>query len=453
MNASLNELPRFGYIDGTPKRINERVVDGQWVQYLGEYAELVKIQPIEIYKLFGGTMKQWFSRFPDSLHETSIALGKLCEKHRIKTLYVNMPTVIPYLLMARNDASLDLGLLFLAHSVGSEFWLKQWVAIAPLITKRDVLLVSTHSSKEALKQISNRYEIAKHIPLSIELPERYERVISRSAGINLLSIGRLEDVKNIHLLLEVFAMLKEQRPNVRLKIAGEYTGSSEEQINSYQELLNGQLDKWGLHDSVEFTGPVSGEAKNQLFRDCDILINLSTDPGETFGYILIEAQAWGMAIICTRWDGFQEIVNDGQDGLFIDCSWDGDVPQIDREQIIEQCLRLLDDRKKLQAFSDRAFESVRKFDYRTLFPQIVDATNQSLAYQLPVFDDLVAMLNSEISELKEYYQLDNLVHANLAHKKLLTIAGDECGQSLEAWMPLAKPVIHHFAGRGQYAEL
>jgi glycosyltransferase involved in cell wall biosynthesis len=445
---------RIGYIDGQPKRVNERIVDGQWVKYLGEYTELVKIPPIQIYKLFGGTISQWLKKFPQSLLQLSERLEKLCRKYQIQTIYMNLPSVIPYFLMARNYGGLDLGLLFITHSVGSEFWLKQWVAIAPWITKRDVLLASTETSKKALLQISDRYQLAKHIPLCIAMAEQGNTAISSNRkGKKLLSIGRIEDVKNIELLLESFAVMREQIPGLTLTVAGEFTGSSNEQIELYQQALGLMKQRLKLEDSIDFPGAVVGTEKESLFLNSDLLINLSTDPGETFGFNLIEAKVWGLPTVCANWDGFQEIVEHEGDGYFIDCIWEGGFPELDKQQIISHCMCLLQDSTVFNNFSKRSIELANKYDYRTVIPRIVTAIQEAEHYKIAAEPETATVAMSTASDLLHIFHLEHLKHIPFLHDRLIDIPSSENMTALKSWMPIVKPIIHHFAGRYEYAKL
>ena len=44
---------------------------------------------------------------------------------------------------------------------------------------------------------------------------------------------------------------------------------------------------------------------------------------------LIEAKRWGLPVLCTNWDGFQQVVTHEEDGLFVDCLWDGETPELE----------------------------------------------------------------------------------------------------------------------------
>ncbi|WP_237179223.1 glycosyltransferase family 4 protein [Paenibacillus sp. MMS18-CY102] len=445
---------RIGCVGGHSGRLNERAIDDQWVRYLGEYTELVPIPPLSFVKLFGGRVDRWLERYPDSLDTLASSLRELAERYQVKTLYMNLPFLIPYLLMARSYAGLDIGFLFIAHSVGSPFWLRQWLAVAPWLTQRDVLLVSTASSREALLQISDRYAMSSLIPLCIELTsgEAQEDARASRTGRRILSIGRLEDVKNIDALLVCFAKIHARMPDVELLIAGEYTGHSSEQMERYRQLLLNITERNGLQGSVTFLGPVDGEAKRQLFQTSDLLINLSTDPGETFGFNLIEAKAWGIPVICTNWNGFRDVVADGVDGLLVDCSWDEGMPGIDHDQVVQHTLRLLGNAVERSTFSANAFKAAECYGYKRVVPEIVQTLKQASMNAVHPNREAKMVAGARLCDLKEMYRHENLSHLALMHERQITVASGSATIAMQEWMPLAKAIIAHYAGRYSHAK-
>ncbi|MFD0697448.1 glycosyltransferase [Paenibacillus sp. GCM10027628] len=440
---------RIGYIGGQPKRLNERIIDNQWIQYLGEYTELVSISPLKIFKLFNGSIKRWIQSLPQSLHVLSADLADLCKQNDMKMIYFNLPQFIPYLLMARNYSGLDVGLLFLTHSVGSEYWMKQWIAIAPWLTERDVLLTSTASSRKALLRISDRFQLARHIPLCIALqPIESEQVtVTDETKKHLLSIGRIEDVKNIHVLLHCFAKIQQIVPGTHLTIAGEYTGQSEQQIRQYRQTLEQIVEELSLESAVSFIGPVEGEMKAELFRRSELLINLSTDPGETFGFNLIEAKIWGLPVVCAKWDGFQEVVVHGVDGYLVDCDWEQEQPTLDTEQIVQYSVNLLEDEDLQKRFSSQAKLEASAYDYKKIMPYIVSEARNASMKKIQAVPQAAQIAQSNLLALPDIYHVENLLHLPFSHHPLVSMPLSESAESLNTWIPKAKPVIHHFAGR------
>jgi glycosyltransferase involved in cell wall biosynthesis len=442
-NRLLSNSLKIGYIHGEASRLNEKVVDSQWISYLSEYAELVKIPPVALMKLFGGSIQHWHDRLPDSLDNFAAGLAQLCEKYGITILYLNMPFMVPYILWARNKINLDLKVIFFGHSVASEFWLKLWLAAAPAIRPSDILLCPSQSCKTAMLNISGHYRHAYCIPHCIRL-EKSRTVKKKKLGCNILSIGRIEDVKNIDFLIRCFDEIKVKHHQVQLTVAGEYTGKNQTQIQEYQRQIAELIHSFQFGSSVKFVGPVFGAAKDLCFREADLLINLSTDPGETFGYNLIEAKAWGLPVICTRWDGFKEVLDDLIDGVFIDCRWDEEVPEIDHRQTVDACIRLLTDGSLREALGLRALDNSAKFNYQLIMPQIVEIIINTPTLPEPPNDKEIEMTMLPIRELPEIYNLGKLGALEFQDETPLSILLKEYECSLAAWMAKVKPIIGHF---------
>jgi glycosyltransferase involved in cell wall biosynthesis len=385
---------------------------------------------------------------PQSLDELSGRLAELCRRYNIRMIYLNLPLAIPYLLMARNYAGLDMGLLFLTHSVGSEYWVKQWIAIAPWLTEKDVLLSSTESSRKALLRISDCYQFARHIPLCIAMRNTNPQDLLplKRTNRHILSIGRIEDVKNIHLLLKCYAAISSRVADSHLTIAGEYTGQSDDQINRYRQTLEHVIHEFDLENCVSFIGPVEGEMKDELFSRSELLINLSTDPGETFGFNLIEAKIWGVPVICSNWDGFREVVTHGSDGFLIDCIWEKDHPQLQLEQVVEYSLRLLQNESLRRNFSERAKKAALDYDYKRISPLIVKEVQAASEKQITAVPHAFEIAQANLLDLPDLYHIENLRHFSFCHNSLISISTSESKDSLDTWMHKAKPIINHFAG-------
>lgn len=437
---------RIGYIGGHSPKVNERAIDDQWTRYLGEYAELVKIPPLSFMKLFGGSIDKWKRRFPDNVMELGEGLQSLCLKYDIQTFYLNLPFVIPYLAMARNAKGINLSMLYIVHSVATPFWLKQWLALAPFVTEKDVVLHSTTSCKEALMRISPRFELSVHAPLCIDLRDAIPNTGDKDRI--MLAIGRIEDVKNVDFLLTCFAKIRGQVPDAKLVIAGEYTGTKP-QMEKYRDRIEEYMGLYGLHDAVEFTGPVMGEQKQKWFAESRLLVNFSTDPGETFGFNLLEAKASGLPVVCTRWNGFQELVAEGEDGLFVDCSWTSQMPVIDEEHAIEQCVRVLTDNDLHRSLSEGALLRVKAYDYQSVMPRIVDLAFQAKSRSFSGMEQehVIQTANTAIEKMQDIYLLEHLQRLGWLTETPFTVLSAPEDEPLTEWMNKVKPIIDHFTGR------
>ncbi|MFM9328466.1 glycosyltransferase family 4 protein [Paenibacillus mesotrionivorans] len=441
---------RIGCVGGQSGRINERAIDTQWIEYLGCYADVVKIPSIRWIKLMGGPADTWPDMSAAKLGVIAKGLSELVRAYELDAIYANLPALTPYLLAARSLAGLPTGFLMIAHSVGSEHWLRHWLSITPFLCSRDVVLAATHSAKQALTNLSPVYEASPVIPLCIRVEDSPKRAGEPGMGrqgdpaFHILSIGRLEQVKNIDKQLLMLHEVRQHIPSARLLVAGDYTGTDHTEITEYRLKLQSLVHELGLEEAVSFTGPVMGEEKEELFRKADVLVNLSTDPGETFGFNLLEAKAWGIPVVCTGWDGIREVAEHGKDGLLISCRWSGDTPVFDYMEVAKQVVRLYQDRELARSMSDRAHWNAKRYSYKLIMPRVVEALDRALATDNPAGLQ-AALLTRPIGEQPEMYRLSELRAPELLNCNPLTVLRST-RMDRERWAAAAKPIIHHFPG-------
>ncbi|WP_442602789.1 glycosyltransferase family 4 protein [Paenibacillus sp. KN14-4R] len=455
MGKSNNDYSKIkiGYITGMSNKVNERVIDEQWNDCLRKYAELEPITPIQMLKLFGGSFEKWLKDFPISLIKLSDNLDKLCRIHKINVLYINMPVLFPYLLMARNKMGIDIRFLFIVHSVASEYWMRLLLSVAPWIRQQDLIISNTESSKQALLRLSPCFEDVYTIPLCLDVDsesKNHEELLRRK-NKRILSIGRIEDVKNIGFLINWFNELYKKYPSIELVIVGEYTGVSEDQKLQYQQKINSLLEKYNLGSKVIFTGALVGQAKQKAFREAYLLVNFSIDPGETFGFNLLEAKSMGTPVICSRWNGFKELVKDGEDGFLVKCDWVGDIPQIDMEDALKKGSMILENNGLWISMSTTSLKNYDKYKSIHIIPEILSEIiareNMSReGYEI----ERIAMTPIEL--LPEFYQVNNLKKIGLNKKTPISILEIENKKTpLSLWLPKVKPIIDHFAEESFYA--
>jgi len=117
--------------------------------------------------------------------------------------------------------------------------------------------------------------------------------------LRVLYAGRVSKEKNIDLLADAFALAQERDPRLHLLIAG---GGPEQP--RLAERLGGR---------VTFLGWLEGEALAAAYASADIFCFPSET--DTFGQVVLEAQASGLPVVAVDAGGPRELVSDGVDGL------------------------------------------------------------------------------------------------------------------------------------------
>ena len=130
--------------------------------------------------------------------------------------------------------------------------------------------------------------------------ERFERKKTPRAGetIRLLYVGRISKEKDLDLLALAYRQLQAEGLPVQLFLVGNGPYAS-----TLAELLP---------DAV-FTGYLAGEELATAYASADLFVFPSTT--DTFGNVIIEAQASGLPVIVSDVGGPKELVRDGVNGL------------------------------------------------------------------------------------------------------------------------------------------
>jgi glycosyltransferase involved in cell wall biosynthesis len=133
-----------------------------------------------------------------------------------------------------------------------------------------------------------------------------ERVPARSGPVRtLLSMGRLVPIKGLHRAIDAIAEL-----DATLVIAGD--GPERAALEAHARARGAQ---------VEFTGPVFGRAREELFRRADAFVLPSGRSRfgreEGVPHSMLEAMIRSLPVIATRTGGIGEVVRDGVEGLLV----------------------------------------------------------------------------------------------------------------------------------------
>ena len=128
----------------------------------------------------------------------------------------------------------------------------------------------------------------------------------------LLSVGRIDPVKNQGWLIEQAARILEKFPRAILVLAGSCTDEA------YGEKLRNRIKTLNLVGRVLLTGglPPNDPRLIGLYQAAEVL--LLPSKSETFGLVILEAWATGTMVLSTRTSGACTLVRDGQNGWLFD---------------------------------------------------------------------------------------------------------------------------------------
>jgi len=116
--------------------------------------------------------------------------------------------------------------------------------------------------------------------------------------LRLLYVGRVSKEKDLDILATAYRQLRDEKLPLKLFIVGD---------GPYAKPL-AEL----LPDAI-FTGYLAGEELAQAYASADLFVFPSTT--DTFGNVIIEAQASGLPVVVSDLGGPKELVEHGVDGL------------------------------------------------------------------------------------------------------------------------------------------
>jgi glycosyltransferase involved in cell wall biosynthesis len=167
----------------------------------------------------------------------------------------------------------------------------------------DTLLVPSSEYIQMLKERGYRHrhmELFRRGLRTEHFKPGLKKVGQGAQGPKLFYAGRISKDKNIDFLVQVYRQLRELHPGVSLTLAGS---------GPYMEELKGLCRD--LPD-VHFLGRVQYEDLPELYNNQDLFVFPSVT--ETFGMVVLEAQACGLPALVSNIGGPKEIIVDGATG-------------------------------------------------------------------------------------------------------------------------------------------
>lgn len=165
----------------------------------------------------------------------------------------------------------------------------------------------------------------------IDVNALYEkmRLDGNSYNYDVSYVGRLTPPKNPQRLMEVFRLLKEKKPDVKIAVVG--TGDLEAETKAL-------ADEYGLMDNVHFLGFQKNPLK--ILHDSKVMIMTSRWEGTPM--CALEAMALGVPIVSTPVDGLKDLVINGKNGYLTD----------DDEELAGKVLEIINDPALHDRYSD-----------------------------------------------------------------------------------------------------
>jgi spore coat protein SA len=175
----------------------------------------------------------------------------------------------------------------------------------------------------------------------------------------IVYVGRIEERKGVHVLVDAFERILAARPAARLRIVGPHSYWASAPSSFYAALAERCRGIAG----IELRDPTYvDEELAAVYRSAAVGVVPSVFP-EALGLTSLEAQASGVPVVVSDAGGLPETVVDGRSGLV--------VPRSDPEALASAILRLLGDPARIGEMGRRAREwAMERFSWDRIASQL-----------------------------------------------------------------------------------
>ena len=197
------------------------------------------------------------------------------------------------------------------RSLTNDEFLEQaaWSYMIWFYGQMEEVMVPSAGTREQLTSRGLPPERMKPLPRWVDTevysPERHNPSFWKSRGIGLgrivlLYVGRVSREKGLEMLVDAFRQLVDSGAAIALAVIGD---------GPYREEMETALSGY----PVVFTGYLAGEQLQRGYASADLFVFPSAT--DTFGNVVLEAQASGLPVIVSDEGGPQELMIDGETGI------------------------------------------------------------------------------------------------------------------------------------------
>ncbi len=140
-----------------------------------------------------------------------------------------------------------------------------------------------------------------------------------------LFFGRLSQMSKGDLgpMLVALSLLSRREIHTHLVIAGDDTQTHE------ARRLTALANELGCIQNLTIWPNPSAKDKHMLYSGADIFVSPSDNIQETFGLTVAEALSYGLPAVVSDWDGYRDLVSDGETGFLVPSSFPSSVENLE----------------------------------------------------------------------------------------------------------------------------
>jgi colanic acid/amylovoran biosynthesis glycosyltransferase len=200
-----------------------------------------------------------------------------------------------------------------------------------LFKKGDLFTYNSEATKQKVMRLHCPSHKLTKLPMGVDLKKKQfsEKNLNHDGCTKILSVGRLVEMKGREYAIRAVARLAKRFSNIKYTIVGD---------GPLRKKLQNLVYELGVQETISFTGWVSSEKLNSLYRNSHLFLHPSVKSSdgnmEGQGVVLLEAQAYGLPVVATHHNAFPETVADDRSGFL--------VPEKDVDALADKLMYLIE---------------------------------------------------------------------------------------------------------------
>jgi glycosyltransferase involved in cell wall biosynthesis len=170
-----------------------------------------------------------------------------------------------------------------------------------------------------------------------------------------LFVGRIENSKNIQVLIDAFSFLDS---NITLVVVG--AGRLKDQLIKRTNKLN-------IQDKVLFTGKINDELLKSAYSSCEVFVLPSLV--ELEGMVVLEAMAYGKPVLVAnaKDSASPYLVEVGKNGYLFD--------PFNAKDLSDKIKNVVNNEEKLIFMGENSLKMIKRYDFSNSLDQLINLLN------------------------------------------------------------------------------
>jgi 1,2-diacylglycerol 3-alpha-glucosyltransferase len=204
--------------------------------------------------------------------------------------------------------------------------------------RSDIIIAPGIDTKKFLKKLVKKPIVI--LPTGIQIPKLTKKPKNKIPII--LQVGRLCKERSVEVVVHAFnELLKTQQAKLIITSDGP-------QSNELKHLVK-ELE---IQKHVQFTGFVSEQKKNSLYKKADMFVSASAT--DTQGLVPLEAMSFGTPVVVTHGPGFRDFITHNKNGLMFSPG--------KYKELSKQMIRILRNKKLKTRLSKNARKTAESYE-------------------------------------------------------------------------------------------